>query len=124
RYSNGHAMWKGCTNTDDDANISGLEANFPTRVDDDLVAKAMKLNWKMISVVLEEDEDMRLFGNICDQMVYRDMGEKEMVDQLFLGDLVDNELTKDDAIGSSCSNVPIGGLRKRKIVEYDKTDLG
>ncbi|GJZ13035.1 hypothetical protein Tco_0548265 [Tanacetum coccineum] len=70
-------------------------------------------------VVVEEVGDMRLFDNICDKMVYRDMGDREVVDQLFLGDPVDNEMSKDDAIKSSCRNVPIGRLRKRKRVEYD-----
>ncbi|GJU11529.1 hypothetical protein Tco_1133925 [Tanacetum coccineum] len=38
--------------------------------------------------------------------------------------LVDNEITKDDAIESSCSNVPSGRPRKRKRVEFDKTASG
>nr|GEU95108.1 hypothetical protein [Tanacetum cinerariifolium] len=53
-----------------------------------------------------------------------EIGEREVYDQLLLGDPVDNEITKHDAIENSFSNVPIGRLRKRKIVEYDETGLG
>ncbi|GJU51029.1 hypothetical protein Tco_1220584 [Tanacetum coccineum] len=76
------------------------------------------------ALVLEELEDLGIFDNICAQMVYREIGEREVDDQLFLGDLVDNEMTKHDAIENSCSNVPIGRPRKKKKVEYDETDLG
>ncbi|GJV69098.1 hypothetical protein Tco_1484607 [Tanacetum coccineum] len=76
------------------------------------------------ALVLEELEDLGIFDNICAPMVYQEIGEREVDDQLFLGDPVDNEMTKHDAIENYCSNVPIGRPRKRKRVEYDETDSG
>nr|GEU74530.1 hypothetical protein [Tanacetum cinerariifolium] len=57
-----------------------------------------------------------IFDNICAQMLYREIGEREVDDQLFLGDPVDNEMTKHDAIKNYCSNVPIGRPRKNNDV--------
>ncbi|GJW62567.1 hypothetical protein Tco_0111902 [Tanacetum coccineum] len=74
------------------------------------------------ALVLKEVGDLGFFDNLCAQMVYREIGEREVDDQLFLGDPIDNEMTKHDAINNSCSNVPIGRPRKRKKVEYDETD--
>nr|GEV38325.1 hypothetical protein [Tanacetum cinerariifolium] len=76
------------------------------------------------ALVLKKLEDLGIFDNIRAQMVYREIGKREVDDQLFLGDPVGNEMTKHDAIENSCSNVPIGRPRKKKRVEYDETDLG
>ncbi|GJR07873.1 hypothetical protein Tco_0790525 [Tanacetum coccineum] len=157
--------------TDDDASISGLEAD---EVELELEDEQMKLSWNLkmrifahLDEAYKEDVDSHLdealvleevvdsgmfdnsinkpnevelevkdevavadifveifFDNICAQMVYREIGEREVDDQLFLGDPLDNEITKHDAIENSCSNVPIGRPRKRKRVKYDETDSG
>ncbi|GKE86847.1 hypothetical protein Tco_1560589, partial [Tanacetum coccineum] len=62
--------------------------------------------------------------NLCDQMVYWEIGDRDVVDRVFVGDPVDNEMTKDDAIESSCINVLIGRPRKRKRVKFDETASG
>ncbi|GKB74857.1 hypothetical protein Tco_0936269 [Tanacetum coccineum] len=49
------------------------------------------------------------------------MGDREVVNQVFVGDPVDNEMTKDDSIDISCSIVPIRRSMKRKKVEFDET---
>ncbi|GJV28833.1 hypothetical protein Tco_1385281 [Tanacetum coccineum] len=50
------------------------------------------------ALVLEEVGDLGFFDNIYAQMVYREIGEREVDDHLFLGVLVDNEMAKHDAI--------------------------
>nr|GEX67754.1 hypothetical protein [Tanacetum cinerariifolium] len=87
------------------------------------------------ALALEDVRDLGMFDNSVDDdsvqepnkvelEVEDEIGEIEVYDQLLLGDPVDNEMTKYDAIENSFSNVHIGRLRKRKRVEYDETDLG
>ncbi|GJZ46332.1 hypothetical protein Tco_0593928 [Tanacetum coccineum] len=93
---------------------------FDILVDDDSVEEPNKVDLE----VEDEVGDLGFFDNVCAQMVYLEIGQREVDGQLFLGDPVDNEMTKHDAIQNSRSNVPIGRPIERKRVEYDETNLG
>nr|GEW52191.1 hypothetical protein [Tanacetum cinerariifolium] len=69
------------------------------------------------------DMDMKLVDNMGEEIVYEDMGDSELVDQVHVGDPVENEMTKDNAIGGSSSHVTIRRPRKRKRVKLDETAL-
>ncbi|GKB10328.1 hypothetical protein Tco_0844251 [Tanacetum coccineum] len=100
---------------------------FDNSVDDDSLQQAYEEDIDSHlgeALVLEEVGDLGFFDNVCAQMVCLEIGQREVDGQLFLGDPVDNEMTKHDAIQNSRSNVPIGRPSKRKRVEYDETNLG
>nr|GEW00840.1 hypothetical protein [Tanacetum cinerariifolium] len=100
---------------EDEEDIAGMFAELDQAYKENVVSHLDE------PVVFEEVWDMGLFDNIRDQMFYREMGDREVVNQVFVGDPVDNEMTNDDAIESSCSIVPIRRSMKRKRVEFEET---
>ncbi|GJZ64354.1 hypothetical protein Tco_0620775 [Tanacetum coccineum] len=99
----------------DDMNMPwGMVARY---MNDDAIISELEAD--EVHLKLKDEEPSEVDMEVEDE---REIGEREVDDQLFLGDQVDNEMTKHDAIHNSCSNVHIGRPMKIKRVEYNETD--